>query len=420
MKNFTTNFKLVLISQIISLIGGNVLRFALILFILDMSNSAGAFGTVMAVSQIPLLIFSIPGGIIADRLNKKKLIVLLDGVKTVICGFLLFIFISQTYSIANLTLVITLFMTLVTLFAPILTAATPEIVDEKSLTAANGAIQSINAMSELLSFVLGGVLIATIGIVNIIILATILFAISTALNLFIKIPFTKQNTQTGIIKTVTNDLKEATTYATKINPFIIKLSLYIAVFAFILNPIVGVALPYIVRVTFEASDFMFATSQALSALGMLIGGVIAGKLVHFLRFTNFHKLTALVAVITLLLAVAVHLPLFPNLTGPFWLFNLAIMGIMIFVTFGNIICFSYIQEHVPTKYLGKTVALLITILSLAGPISQIAFGHLMSRTAHILPILFILIAILLLILARAAYHLFSKDSSLATLETKTT
>ena len=81
MKKFDVNFKLVLVSQIISLIGGNVLRFALLLFILDMSGSAGTFGLVMAVSQIPVFLFAIPGGIIADRMDKKKLIVFLTALK---------------------------------------------------------------------------------------------------------------------------------------------------------------------------------------------------------------------------------------------------------------------------------------------------------------------------------------------------
>ena len=407
MKKFDINFKLVLVSQIISLIGGNVLRFALLLFILDLSGSAGTFGLVMAISQIPVFLFAIPGGIIADRMNKKKLIVFFDGIKTVICLALVVIFLTGTYSVANLTFFIAIFMAIVTLFAPILTTATPAIVEEEVLVEANGAIQSINAMSELLSFVLGGILIATIGMVNIVILAGVAFLISTVIDLFIKIAHEKQNAQYGVVKTALLDMKESLKYATKKNPFVIKLAVFMGFFSFLVMPIVTVALPYIVRIQFEASDTMFGVSQAVTALGMLLGGILSGKLKKWLQVKYFAQFTLIVSVLCLFLAVTVYTPLFASLTLPFWLFNIALMFVMVFMTFGTIIAMSYFQEEVPIKYLGKTIALVITILNIATPLSQYAFGLMMEILADTTSLLFIAIAMLMMVLAAVGRKLFS-------------
>jgi len=407
MKKFDHNFKLVLVSQIISLIGGNILRFALLLFILDISGSAGTFGLVMAISQIPVFLFAIPGGIIADRMNKKKLIVFFDGIKTVICAGLLAIFLAGAYSIANLTAIIAVFMMIMTLFTPILTAATPAIVDGEVLEEANGAIQAINATSELLSFVLGGILIATIGIMNIIILAGVSFLISTIIDLFIKIAYQKEQSEFGVIKTAALDMKKSLNYATKKNPLIIKLATSMGFFSFLIMPIMTVAMPYIIRIQFQASDTMFGVSQAVGAFGMLLGGILSGKFKKWLEIKHFAKLVSIVAALCLLLAVTVYAPLFSGVALPFWLFNIILMFVMVLMTFGTVIAMSLIQKQVPEKYLGKTIALMITIINVSIPVSQYIFGTMMNLLAGRNSFLFIAIGLLMMglaVLGRKAFN----------------
>ena len=411
MKKFGLNFKLVLTSQIISLIGGNILRFALLLFILDLTRSASTFGLVTAVSKIPVLLFAIPGGIIADRMNKKKLIVLFDGIKTIICVALLVIFLTSTYSVTNLTMLIVLFSAIGTLFGPILVAATPSIVSQDELVEANGAMQTIQAISQLLSFVLGGILITTIGIINIVILAGIAFLASTAIDLFIKIPHKSQQTEFGVIKTAALDVKESFHYAYKENPTIIKSSLFFASLSLLFLPILMVALPYIVRIEFEASDTMFGISQAVAAFGMLLGGMLSGKFKKWLDMKHFSKLVLIMALLCLVLAAAVHTPLFGgSLLIPFWLFNIGLMLTMICVTFLNIIVFALVQKQVPANYLGKVSALIITISNFAAPVGQYGFGSLMELFTDGISVLFIVIAVLTVGVSAVANKMFKTDS----------
>ena len=78
MKLFNRNFVLVVIGQIISLFGNAILRFALPLYLLDETGSSVIFGSVMAFSFIPMVILSPIGGMLADRLNKRNIMVILD------------------------------------------------------------------------------------------------------------------------------------------------------------------------------------------------------------------------------------------------------------------------------------------------------------------------------------------------------
>ena len=77
-KLFTKDFTLVVIGQIISLFGNATLRFALPLYLLNLTGSSALYGTVIACAFIPAILLSPVGGIIADRLNKRNIMVTLD------------------------------------------------------------------------------------------------------------------------------------------------------------------------------------------------------------------------------------------------------------------------------------------------------------------------------------------------------
>lgn len=74
-KLFQRDFTMVVIGQIISLFGNGILRFALPLYLLRETESSALFGMVTACSFIPMVIFSFFGGVIADRVNKRNIMV---------------------------------------------------------------------------------------------------------------------------------------------------------------------------------------------------------------------------------------------------------------------------------------------------------------------------------------------------------
>ena len=76
---FRRDFTLVVIGQIISLFGNAVLRFALPLYLLRQTGSAGLFGAVGAAAFIPAILCSPIGGVVADRVNKRDIMVVLDA-----------------------------------------------------------------------------------------------------------------------------------------------------------------------------------------------------------------------------------------------------------------------------------------------------------------------------------------------------
>jgi len=403
MKKFNLSFKLALISQVISLLGGSVLQFTILLFIRE-STSPATHGLATAISAIPFILFAIPGGVIADRKNKKNCIVSLDFAKTVISVGLLIIFLTDTYSIPLLIAFITLFMALVTLFNPILTSSVPTIVDEDALVEANGIIQSVNAVSHILGVVVAGILFATIGIATVIILCGVLFLISTIIDLFIKIPFKKPEGKTN----VSQELKISFQYMAKENPKILKITLIFAALSLLYIPIFTVAFINIARDYFNVGEDVFGLAQGFTALGMIIGGLVAGKIKHWLTVQHFSKWIVLMSMLCLILAIAVSPALAGSVFISFGLFNVGLLLIMVVVTFGNVLVMATVQEKAPAHLLGKVISLVILTANSVTPIGQAIFGRLIEVLFGNLSILFIVVAIMTVGIALITGDMFRK------------
>ena len=129
---FKKDFTLVVIGQIISLFGNAILRYALPLYLLNKTNSPSLFGIVSALSFITMIILSPIGGIIADRINKRNIMVILDFSTCAIV-------ITCTLLLGKVDLVILLLVVLILLFGiqgayqPAVQASIPALVSEEDL-----------------------------------------------------------------------------------------------------------------------------------------------------------------------------------------------------------------------------------------------------------------------------------------------
>ena len=77
-KLFHRDFTLVVVGQVVSLFGNAAIRFALPLYLLNQTGSSRLYGLVTACAFIPAVLLSPVGGVVADRVNKRNIMVLLD------------------------------------------------------------------------------------------------------------------------------------------------------------------------------------------------------------------------------------------------------------------------------------------------------------------------------------------------------
>ena len=89
-KLFTRNFTFLILGQISSLIGNYTLRFALSMYVLEQTGSASVFAGLLALALLPTILLSPFGGILADRANRRNIMVALDtlsGISVLLASF---------------------------------------------------------------------------------------------------------------------------------------------------------------------------------------------------------------------------------------------------------------------------------------------------------------------------------------------
>ena len=148
------NFILIVVGQIISLFGNAILRFALPLYLLNETNSAILFGLVSACSFIPMILLSPVGGMIADRVNKRNIMVILDFLTAAIT--LLF---TIYFDKMNLTVIILIMLTLLygiqAAYQPAVQSSIPLLVSKENLIRGNAIINLISSLASLIGPVAG-------------------------------------------------------------------------------------------------------------------------------------------------------------------------------------------------------------------------------------------------------------------------
>jgi MFS family permease len=172
------DFRLVFASRTVTLFGSQATEVALLVQARQLTGSAVAVGLLGAVELVPLVVFGLYGGALADRLDRRRLIrwceAGLGG-----CAALLLINASLPRPMAwPLYLIAAVMMALAALQRPSLDASVPRIVSRDQLTAA-AALLSLSAnASVIVGTTLGGLLATWPGPGAVYVLDVASFAVS--------------------------------------------------------------------------------------------------------------------------------------------------------------------------------------------------------------------------------------------------
>ena len=213
-KLFSKDFTLVVIGQIISLFGNATIRFALPLYLLNLSGSSALYGTVTACAFIPAILLSPIGGIVADRANKRNIMVILDFfTAAVILAFSLLM--NGGNLILLLTVTLMLLYGIAGAYQPSVQASIPALVGQNHFMEANSIINTISSFASLIGPVLGGVLYSAYGLEPVLWICMVCFIMSAIMEIFINIPFQKQDSDGGILRTARTDFTESIRFIRK-------------------------------------------------------------------------------------------------------------------------------------------------------------------------------------------------------------
>jgi MFS family permease len=178
------------VASLISLGGDWFLLVALFGLVLHFSGSAIAVALVVAVQDLMYFLLSPVAGVLADRIDRRRLMVGADLARAVVClGFLLI----RTDSLVWLAFVLLAVMaSFSAAFEPASLAALPNLVEEEDLVTANALSGSLWGTMLAVGAALGGVVAAVFGRDTAFILDAVSFLASAWLIWRIRRPFAEQ------------------------------------------------------------------------------------------------------------------------------------------------------------------------------------------------------------------------------------
>ncbi|MGZ8391683.1 MAG: MFS transporter [Gemmatimonadales bacterium] len=158
------NFRLFLTGQFISLCGTWMQTIAQGWLVLHLTNSAFAVGLVTALGSLPILLFTLYGGVIADRVNKRRFIMVLQSLM-LLEALTLGVLTALDLITVEWVMGLAVFFGFLTAFeVPARQAFVAEIVDREDLMNAIALGSSAFNLARVIGPALAGVLIATLGL----------------------------------------------------------------------------------------------------------------------------------------------------------------------------------------------------------------------------------------------------------------
>ena len=376
----TNSFRLMVIGQVISILGASLLRFALDTYVLDVTARADIFALLLAVSTIPGILLSPIGGAIADRCNRRNLMVIFDFTSSLIVLIFSLVLSSGNGTILMIGLTMILLNIISSMYQPAVQASIPQLVNDDNLEKANGIVNGIGSLSNLAGPVLGGVLYSIVGIRMLVVLTCITFFLSAILELFIRIPFEKRPRTAPVLQVISSDMKEGFRFIMKENPFIRKTILIATGMNLFLTPFFLVGTPYIMRILLNSSDVLYGTALGIIQFSSIAGALSVAFIAKKLQISDLYKWLLGICVLMVPMAFAISpFMLGQGYASVFIAFFLCAIPIIMIITMLSVYFISVVQKHTPNSIMGKVMAIIMAVAQCAAPVGQLLYGQLFEH-----------------------------------------
>lgn len=395
MKN--KNFIIVVIGQIISLFGNAIQRFSMSLYLLDLTGSAKTFSTILAISTIPYIIFAPIAGLLADTVNRKKIMVYLDFISAALMGIYAVIIFKGVDNTTIVCIVMFMLSTIYTLYSPSVTASIPQIVDKENLKSANGIIQQVGSIVNLTGPIIAGILYSLFGIKVIIVINAISFFASAILELLLNIPNIEiQGKIKNPMVKAFREMGKSFIYLKKRKKVILGVIISYALTNIFVVPILSIIAPYFIKISLNMPSTIYGIVEGIFVLGMMIGGLVITIYPKKFNMKEIHK--TMYPIIFAVILMTITTLISTNKIFTIVLFALGGLGIMFSLALSNIISLTYIQEEISEDMLGKVSAFSTAVATISVGPGQLIYGQLIELSIPLYLILLVSAILILLVI----------------------
>lgn len=350
-----------LTAQTISLFGSALVQYAMVWYLTLYTGS----GKVLTLSTIcgflPQVLISFFAGTWLDRYNRKKLMMLSDGVIAFVTGILGIGFLMGKATTTGVIVVLAIRSIGSGIQTPAAQAVIPQLVPKEALVQVNGIQSTSSAITNFLAPAASGAVLGILGIEATLFLDVITAVVGISITATVMIP--KLNWKSEASSWI--QMAEGIGYIGK-NQDVCYLLLFEFVTMFFVTPSAFLT-PLLVSRSFGKEVWRLTCSEMTYSLGMILGGLL---LAVWKRYPRCAKVTLLTGTWYGMLMFGIGLaPTF----GVYLLCN-TLIGLA--SPCYNAPMTAFLQDRVPQEYHGRVFGFLQIAMSMAFPLGMLIFGPL--------------------------------------------
>ncbi|HYR12201.1 MAG TPA: MFS transporter, partial [Longimicrobium sp.] len=181
-------FSVIWLGQLVSSLGSGLTGFALPVWVYQKTGSAEAFGLLFFAATVPMVVLSPFAGALVDRWDRRRVLLVSDGLSALMTLAIAALLYTDTFRIWHFVLLSGLGSAVATFQMPAFTASVGMLVPKRHFARASGMMQTSEAVTGILTPLVAGVLVTTIGLWGILAIDVATFLIAVATLAAVKIP----------------------------------------------------------------------------------------------------------------------------------------------------------------------------------------------------------------------------------------
>lgn len=361
--NWRRNVAFFLTGQTVSLFGSMVVQYTVMWYVTLETQSGMAIALYAVAAFAPQGLVSIFGGVIADRMNRKKLAIIADAAIASATLVLAFLMMSGVDDLWVILVAVAVRSVGAGFQTPTVQAMIPQITPTDQLMRVNGIFQTIASAMALLAPAVAAAIFAAFGVVPVFFLDVVTAVIGIGLLLKVDVPTLDRGAAAAV--SFREDMVEGMRYIWTHR--IVRWLLVVFAIIFLLTVAPSFITPLLIVRTFGEEEWMLAVLEIAFSVGMLIGGAtVATWLAKRSRMGLILLSTYSFAVFTLAMGLTSNLWVF---YGLMFLFGLS-------VPLFSTPFMTLIQETVEPEKHGRVFSYVGIVMALATPVGMAVFGPL--------------------------------------------
>ncbi|MFA5561474.1 MAG: MFS transporter [Eubacteriales bacterium] len=398
------DFSLLIVGKLVSLLGSNMLQFALSLYVLAMTGSAAIFASMLSISMLPRLLFSPVAGVFGDWFDRKTTIVLLDFVNALVIAAFAVVFIFKgSLTIALIYMLVIILEITEIFFGSAMSAVLPSLVKKEELMAANSLNSLVMNIGNTLAPIIAAFLYSYWGMKLILSVCAVSFALSAVSEIWINIPKSHKQPEKISFKAFRTDLFEGVKII-KRNKLISTMIGLGTLINFSVAPLFTIGLIYIIKEVLLVEDIWFGAYQVVLSVSMIVAPLLCGRIIKkvkvgILTYGSFVIVAALMLLMSIFTLKYIMFDLGTNMVSFMGLLVLSFcVGLVVTVT--NIALNTLFSQVVPLEAMGRTSTVYNLAVTVFIPLGQMIFGLLLDAIA---PSLVVVLCAVVLIAVISVY-----------------